>query len=127
METEVIENAIIESVSIDTGDRNLLTVWLYLDYGGCSQGFGGYALYLPKGYANHSDRGFAGHFIFRCMEVAGVESWAKMQGKTIRVKRTDGSGIGSRITAIGHIVKNDWFNPTLEFAALDKLKWPGVN
>lgn len=44
----VIKNAVIKSAVIDSDDMGLLTVWLHLDYGGSGQGFGGYALYLPK-------------------------------------------------------------------------------
>jgi len=116
----VIKNAIIESVSLDTGDRGLLTAWLYLDYGGTSQGFGGHALYLSKSYKHHADMGFAGHFIFRVMEIAGVERWDNLKGKTIRVK-SDKDGIGGKIIAIGHIIKDDWFDPAIEFAQLKEV------
>ena len=109
METE-IKNAIITSATIDTGDRGLLTAWLYLDYGGSGQGFGGYALYLPKSYSHHEMESPAGHFIFRCMEIAGVEKWEDMKGKTIRVRCNHSS-----VEAIGHIVKEDWFNPAKDF------------
>lgn len=112
MDTE-IRNAIISSVSIDTGDRGLLTAWLHLDYGGSGQGFGGYDLYLPKSYSHHNLESVAGHFIFRCMEIAGVEKWEDMKGKTIRVKVSH-----SKVEAIGHIVKDDWFNPSVDFANL---------
>lgn len=110
MEKE-IKNAIIESARIDTGDRGLLTAWLHLDYGGSGQGFGGHALYLPKDFKHYTNKGdFAGHFIFRCMEIAGVEKWEDLKGKTIRVKSTR-----SGVDAIGHIVKEDWFNPSADF------------
>lgn len=108
---EEIRNAIVSSASIDTGDRGLLTAWLQLDYGGCGQGFGGYTLYLPKSYKNFTEKGdFAGHFIFRSMEVAGVVEWSKITGKTVRVKIENGL-----VVAIGHIVKEDWFNPSIDF------------
>jgi hypothetical protein len=111
MSKEEIKNAIIESTTIDMGERSLLTAWLHLDYGGSCQGFGGYSLYLPKSYAHFTENGdFAGHFLFRCMEIAGVESWEKMKSKTVRVKLCDG-----KIEAIGHIVKDDWFNPSEDF------------
>lgn len=55
-ETE-IKNAIISSVSLDTGDRGLLTGWLNLDYGGSGQGFGGHCLYLPKSFTHHTEKG----------------------------------------------------------------------
>lgn len=115
--TEII-NAVIESAIIDTGDRNLLTVWLNLNYGGSSQGFGGYSLYLPKSYKHFTNKGdFAGHFIFRSMEIAGVTSWKDIVGKTIRVKR--GKGLGGDVIEIGHIVKNDWFNPSIDFKKME--------
>lgn len=113
METK---NAIITKAVLDTGDRDLLTAWLYLDYGGSSQGFGGIALYLPRSYRNHGDHGYAGHFIYRCMQIAGVESWDKLEGRTIRAKCDH-----NRVHAIGHIVKEDWFEPTREFEELGKL------
>lgn len=110
-----IKNAIIKSAKLDTGDRGLLTAWLHLDYGGSGQGFGGYALYLPKSYSHHELQSVAGHFIFRCMEIAEVDSWDKLTGKTIRVQSDHG-----KVHAIGHIVKDDWFNPSLDFKALEK-------
>lgn len=106
-----IKNAIISRITLDTGDRGLLTAWLHLDYGGASQGFGGYTLYLPKSYKNHTLLSHAGHWIFRCMEVADVDSWEKIKGKAIRVKIENGLAV-----AIGHITKNDWFEPSKDFA-----------
>jgi hypothetical protein len=113
-----IKNAIIDSITLDTGDRGLLTAWLFLDYGdGGHQGFGGHALYLPKSFKHHADLGYAGHFIYRCMEIGGVEKWADLKGKSIRVK-LDKPGLAGNILAVGHIVKDDWFNPSVEFEEL---------
>lgn len=106
-----IKNAIIKSVSINDGDRGLLTAYLYLDYGDSgAQGFGGYTLYLPKSYTHHQLLSHAGHFIYRCMEIGEVSKWEDLIGKTIRVKAEH-----SKVHAIGHIVKNDWFNPSEDF------------
>lgn len=111
-----IKNAIIESVTISKADRNVLDAWLFLDYGVSGQGFGGYALYLPKGFKNFTNKGdFAGHFIFRCMEIAGVDKWEEMKGKSIRVKVAQG-----KVEAIGHIVKDDWFSPSHDFEVMSK-------
>lgn len=114
-EKNEIKNAVIESATITTGDRGFLDAWLQLDCGGMGQGFGGYALYLPKSFDHHKLESMAGHHIFRIMEVAGVDSWDKLKGKTIRVK-----GGWGRIAAIGHIVKDDWFNPEEDYKALRK-------
>lgn len=108
-----IKNAVIESARITTGERGFLDCWLSLDYGGCGQGFGGYVLYIPKSWTHHKLESVAGHFLFRVMEIAGVESWDDLKGKTVRVR-----GNYAGIEAIGHIVKNDWFCPKDDFAAL---------
>lgn len=109
-----IKNAVIESARITTEEHGCLTMWLSLDYGGAGQGFGGYALYLPKSFKHHGGQGnFAGHFIYRCLEVAGVESFADLPGKTIRVDSQH-----SKVHRIGHIVKEVWFDPEEELKML---------
>ncbi len=110
-----IRNAIIKSATITSDDHGCLSSWLQLDYGDSSQGFGGYALYIPESWKHHKiDSSFAGHWMWRCMEVAGVTSWDKLSGKTIRV-RLDRPGLAGVIQAIGHIVKDDWFCPKEDF------------
>ena len=106
------KNAVIERATITNDDHGLLSAWLSLDYGGSGQGFGGYALYLPKDFKHHEPSGpnYAGHFIWRVMEVAGVSEWSKLSGKTIRVMAKHGG-----VEAIGHIVKDDWFWPQRDF------------
>jgi hypothetical protein len=96
---------------MSTEDHGVLTIWLTLNYGGCGQGFGGYALYLPKSFKNYELKSAAGHFIWRVMEIADVTDWDDLKGKTIRVR-----GSHSEIDAIGHIVKDDWFSPLNDFA-----------
>ncbi len=105
-----IKNAVIESVDLDIGDRGFLQGWLHLNYGGSGQGFGGYALYIPKSFDNHEIKSVAGHFVQRSMEIAGTDKWRNMVGKTIRVDIQDGL-----IQGIGHIVNDDWFYPKTDF------------
>lgn len=106
-----IKNAVIKSARITADDHGLLTVWVMLDYGGSGQGFGGYELYVPKGFKYFETKSLAGHFIWRVMEIAGVTEWAKIVGKTVRV-RSDHSAV----SAIGNIIKDDWFCPSDDFS-----------
>jgi len=104
------KNAIITDAEITSDDHGCLSAWIHLDYGGCSQGFGGYPLYIPKSSDNHKVESLAGHFIYRCLEVAGVTKWSQLAGKTIRVKAKH-----EEIIAIGHIINDDWFCPSEDF------------
>jgi hypothetical protein len=105
-------NAIIKDAYITNADHGLLSAYVTLDYGGSCQAFGGYSLYLPKYFKHHNISGpnYAGHFIWRVMEVASVEKWEDLIGKTVRVRSEH-----SKVHAIGHIVKDDWFNPREDF------------
>lgn len=110
------KNAVIESVKLDIGDRGCLTGWVFLDYGGTGQGFGGFALHMPNGWT-HADKfsPYAGEWVMRIMQVAGVGEWGQLVGKTVRVKCSH-----SCVKAIGHIVKDDWFCPSEDFELLKK-------
>ena len=63
-----MQNAVIESAIITNDDHGVLSAWLFLDYGGAGQGFGGYCLYLPKSFTHHKLLSHAGHFIWRRSE-----------------------------------------------------------
>jgi len=107
----VIWNAVIESVTLGYHERGFLDMWLFLNYGDCSQGFGGFALYLPKEFDHHSIQSPAGHHIFRCMEVAGVDRFDNLKNRNIRVNIQDGL-----IKGIGHIIEDKWYYPGKELA-----------
>lgn len=117
MKPENIENAIIKNATIETESYGVLTVWLELAYEGSGQSFGGHALYLPKSFTKHSLLSPAGHFMWRVMEIADVTRWDKLSGKTVRVSK-DKAGLGGIVNGIGHIVKNDWFFPSVDMGSL---------
>ena len=108
METK---NATITGAYLSIADRGILEGWISLDYGNSSQGFGGYALYVPRQPERKST---AGHFIFRVMQVAGVKAWHELPGKTIRVQADS-----TKVHRIGHILNEDWFDPAVDFAAFN--------
>ena len=110
-----VRNAVITSAEIRNDDHGLLTAWLHLEYDSGGQGFGGLALYLPKSYTHHSIESYAGHWIWRVMEIAEVSKWSELKGKTIRVRHNM-----STIWEIGHIIKEDWFCPSIDFAGANK-------
>lgn len=107
-----IKNAEITSAEIEIESHGILTVWLYLDYGGSGQVFGGYGLQAnpwPKEIRNR-----AGIFIRRILETVGVEKWSELKRKTIRVNCNR-----ERVFSIGHITKEHWFDPEQMFQELE--------
>jgi len=106
-----IKNAMIKNVSLSNADHGCLSSFIQVDHDEGSQGFGGYQLYTPN---NRGRLGSAGVFIWRVLETVGVSDWKDLARKYIRIRLEDGM-----ITAIGHIVKDDWFCPKEEFKNLE--------
>lgn len=119
----IISNAIVESATIQLDRDCFLCAWLGLDYGDSShQGFGGHVLGGVAGVRAGDHRNqpnFAAEAIVRIMEVCGVDNWKNIPGKTVRVKRTT-DGLGGDIIAIGHIVKDIWYDPKKTFSEWKK-------
>jgi len=106
------KNAIIRKTTISSADYGILVGSLTLEYGGGSiQDFGMYTLYNPR---LKEDRNFGAFFIWRCMQIAGVDDWSKMSGKPLRVRIGD-NGL---IKAIGNFIEDKWFCPTEEYNTL---------
>lgn len=109
-----IVNAKIDSTMLGMEDHGIMSCMIGLDYGGSHQGFGGYVFDEPLKNSqgdNQSRRGtaYGCEFVRRVLEVVGVETWEKLKGQHVRVKRED--GWGGSIIAIGNILKDDWFDP----------------
>jgi hypothetical protein len=119
----IVGNAIIESARFD--NERGLSAWLMLDYHGSGQGFGGFMLYTPPDWGRPGELpkapqlNYCGHWVYRCLQIADVDDWGKLPGRTIRVRR----GEWGPISAIGHIVKDDWFDPKVEFEKMKAERW----
>ncbi len=115
METEII-NARIENTNLgNMKDGTLFGFWLYLDFGGTGQGFGGYCLdEYDKPLSRRVGTAAGLESIIQILEIVGVDHWEDLKGKLIRVKR-DAEWNG-KIFGIGHVLKDQWFEPEAFFA-----------
>lgn len=79
----------ITSTMLGYEGHGILTVNLQVDYGGSTQGIGGYALdRYRKGDAFAGSRvgtAYGMEFIIRTMRACGVEKWEDVKGRTIFV------------------------------------------
>ncbi len=110
------ENAVIESTMLGLEDHGIMTCFLYLNYGGSCQGFGGYALDI---WNKEADRrigtAYGAEFIARVLATVGVEKWEDLAGKHIRARHD-----WTKVHAIGHIIKDQWFDPEADLASMVK-------
>lgn len=104
-----IENAKITNVSITMGEHGCLTFWLTLEGAGWGCGYGGYC--IGHGFLDAdeftADTGDGLVAMMKIMDTIGVERWEDLKGRYCRVEL---ESWGSRITTIGNIMKNKWFN-----------------
>lgn len=97
-----VENAQIKSTYLGGWDKHhngILNYWLMIDGNGWSCGFGGYGL--------DGDSGFCSRAIHDVLKILEVSSWEELPNQYIRVKT---EGLGGKILAIGHIIKDQWFS-----------------
>lgn len=128
---ENIKNAKIESTMLGFEGHGFLTYWLYLDYGGSGQGFGGFVFPVldEDGKVKKQDKKlyeklsiYGTETIKRILQIVGVEKWEELSGKHIRVKLNDEpKGFGYGIEAIGNIIEDKWFSPNELHNELTKM------
>lgn len=110
---EIIKNAVIEFADVTLDRDYFLCAWLGLKFEDYHQNFGGYVLGKVDDDFSMSTGNYAGIFMMQCLKIGGAESFSKLKGKPIRVK-TD-TKWNSPIRAIGHFIKDEWFNPDITF------------
>lgn len=106
-----IGNAKITSTTITNDAHGSLSIMIHVKHKDGCQGFGGYALYFPKTYKKEGRYNITGHFIWRVLEVADVDEWDKLVGKTVRIDYDY-----EKIYRMGHILEDIWFDPSQEIA-----------
>ncbi len=111
----MIKNALIESTMLGWEDHGILSCMVYMAFDGSGQGFGGYALDEPISkdgkflYRRGTDYGM--QFIEGILKAVGADSWEKLKGMHCRVQTDSDHSFGGRIVKIGHILKDQWFDP----------------
>lgn len=93
-EQKMIEekNAIIRDTMLGFEDHGIFTCFIYLDYEGSGQGFGGYSI--------------GDEFIKEVLKTLEIDNWEDLKGERIRVRAEE-----SKVHSIGHYLKDKWFTP----------------
>lgn len=114
MSSDEIKNAKITGTMLGVEDHGIFSSMIYLSGDGWGIGFGGYA---PDEPVKDGDGKFLGRrgsaygaeFLRRVLETLEAASWEKLPGTVVRV-RLEG-GWGGTAAAIGHAIKDQWFEP----------------
>lgn len=98
-----IKNAKIETTMLGFEDHSIMTCFITLNYGGSSQGYGGYVL---DGKHDDYKTNYGIRFVMGILETVGVEKWEELKGKHVRAEIGD----DGKIERIGHIIEDKWFS-----------------
>jgi len=100
-------NAMIEQAELGFNEKDIFTFIITLDTAGKKRYFGGIRLDTYDERRNRCVGTALGlDMIMQLMRVAGARTWDEMVGRHVRVKKT-----ATRVLAIGHFVKDQWFDP----------------
>ena len=113
-----VVNAIIDSATLRFEyDNRFLCLSLYLETQSRMRKFGGINLgnRFQKEF-NRNAGDYAFWWIKRVFDIAGVESFDELKGKPLRIEIDDNDSI----SAIGHIINDDWFCPKKDFKEEEK-------
>lgn len=109
MKKTTIENAIVRSTTLGVEDHGIFTAFLHLEGDGWGCSFGGYSLDTwDETKKRRVGTDFGTEFLLRVMATLEVNSWEELSGAKLRCKT---EGLGGGVTAIGHLIKNKWFDP----------------
>ena len=75
------QNAVITGTNLLI-ERGCLTAWLYLEFDGGGQAFGGHVLYTESGW-EAGEANFAGRFIFEILRITKCQGWENVPAQNI--------------------------------------------
>lgn len=107
---ERIENAKITYIQLGYEDHGIMTLMIGLEGDGWGQGYGGYALDeydKEKKKRVPTQRGFEA--VAELMKTLSVKDLYDLKEKYVRIK-VDGIACGTKIKAIGDLIKDKWFS-----------------
>lgn len=107
----VYKNAIITSTKLGyIQHRGIMTFWIFLDYGGQGQVFGGYCL---DGYDDSTESRvqsvLTGDLVFNLLDTLGLDSWEDLKGTVVRAILDEDSFSG-KVLGLAHFIQNKEFN-----------------
>lgn len=109
-----IKNARIEKTQLGY-ERGVFTFLLVLRLDKTSVAFGNYPFdFYDKEKKTRVCTEKAGEGIKKLMDIVGVKHWEELVGQAVRF---EDPGIGQRITKIGNIVDDKWFDAVEFFGA----------
>lgn len=104
-----IRNAYIKNVSLSMADHGCLTFGIGIDTDHFYTVVGGYM--IGRGHLGAKEFDGISKYgleaIMRIMGTIGVEKWEDLKGKYCRIVD---DGWGSKVTKIGHVIKDKWFD-----------------
>lgn len=109
-------NARITGTMLGYEDHGMLTAMVHLSGDGWGCGFGGWRLdEYNKAEGRTEDTPLCAWFIRRMTETLEVTQWEKVSG-IVRAKLWRGGNPrgGNDVVAIGHVLKDKWFEPGKE-------------
>ena len=102
-----IENVVIEGVMLGFEDHNIMTCMVHVKGDMLNQGFGGYALdTYDKQFKRRVGTAYGMEWLIRLMNTVGAREFKELKGMYVRIEADE-----YHIYQIGHIVKEQWFNP----------------
>lgn len=119
----MIVNAVIESVSLGTEDHGIMIASVTLKMDGCSVTLGEYVLdSYDKKQQKRVPTVAMGVFVHGVLDAVECSEWSKLVGKPCRAKFDGESILGSQIIAIGHFLKDKWFEPRVAFEDVKRTR-----